>query len=278
MTEMSPLRQASLQIAVLTALVNAAEAKLQDARENAAPLFAAALNGDGTTQVKPVLPGGKSGQLGTITIKAGEQTVAVDQPALLRWADLHQATAYRDWVSPSCLTRPDVIEYLAARFPELVERGRLRDDWRAAQVKYAVAHDGVVEDPDGNSMRIADVETGPAEGNIVYRPGGKAIAAVAEAWSGGLIPPEIDLGPLALPAPKPDPGEPVEGVVVPQASEPWHDGLSDYERNYIDGVVDDLGHGRCRDWVFDKDTRQVTCSCGDELVPANAGWPRTEAA
>lgn len=262
----SPRRLAQLRIAALRALADEADEMWKRARAEAEPIFAAAADpdGEGISQMRPKLDGD---ELGLFTITAGPDGVEVDQAARVRWAKLHEKAAYHWYIDPTVLAMARVADLIRATFPELAE-WRIRDKWWADQVKIAAKHGGVVEDRDGNSMRIATVTTSKPTGEFRYVPSDQARSAVIAAWQEGRMPAELmeGLGRLALPAPPPpaaDPEVPLTGQVLPW-SDPAHQEEIARKLNLLMEVT---GHNHPGGgYTHDPATNEVQCSCGAILI------------
>jgi hypothetical protein len=199
---MTTPREAGFRVAVLDALSRRVDKALAAARAEAEPLFAAAREG-GATQLEVALPSGDP--VGKISIKAGKDTVTVDDDALLAWVKANRPEEIEDTISPAALSRPDVVAYVRKLHPELVAR-RVRPATRAKLLADLTDSGELVNETTGEAVKVRDVVKGKPNGAFALTfetaKGGKQSGRdqIAAAWQSGelsitdLITPAIEAG------------------------------------------------------------------------------------
>lgn len=199
---MTPPPDAPLRIAALDALSKRVNKALADARAEAEPEFAK-LRKAGFPQVEVKLPSGDV--VGKISIKAGQDTVTTDEDALLAWVEANKPEEIELAVSPSALTRPDVIAYVRKLHPELVGK-KIRPAYRA-KVLTELDEDGqLANETTGELVQISKVSKGEPTGAfaLTFEPAKKGKPngrdRIAAAWQStelvitDLIRPAIEAG------------------------------------------------------------------------------------
>jgi hypothetical protein len=189
---------AAFRIAVLDALSKRVNKALADARREAEPLFAAARSA-GSKQLDVKLPSGES--VGTVSIKAGEDTVRVHEQTLLDWVAANAPTEIETVVSPSALDRPDVVAYIRRFYPDLAVK-KVRPAYRTLLLGKLNGDGELIVEDTGEVVELADVKKGEPTGAFVLtwerakngKPAGRD--RVAEAWQSG----ELSLADLLMPA------------------------------------------------------------------------------
>ena len=216
-------RDAALRVAVLSCLLDAVKAEHGRARKAAEEVFAP-VRKDGTPQQRVLLPDGTD--IGLISIKAGAQSVQLDEPgALLEWCKANAPQHVEQYVTEGAFEMADVIALIAANFPNLVHE-RVRASGRTVLDKQMAETGGYVLNEDGEKTKLATVSQDDPTGAFSYRPAKGAQDRIMAEWAAGGLR-EIALGPLALPVPPPGPD--------PQGQETQADGDAG------DGEVPDLG-------------------------------------
>lgn len=191
-----------LRVAALDALSKRVNKALADARAEAEPGFAA-LRASGVTQLEVALPSGDV--VGKISIKAGQESVSIDEDALLAWVEANKPEEIEHSVSPSALTRPDVVAYVRKLHPDLVGK-KIRPAYRT-KVLAELDEDGqLANETTGELVQIRKVTRGKPTGAFALtfetakkgKPGGRD--QIANAWQTGemsiadLIHPAIEAG------------------------------------------------------------------------------------
>ncbi len=180
-------REAALKAAVLDTLAKRVSAALAEARRDAEPLFAA-VRKEGHPQVEITLPSGEV--VGKVSIKAGRETLVVDENALLAWVKANNPEELESTVSPAALTRPDVIAYVRKLHPDLVSH-KVRPAYRAKLVGGLNADGELVSETTGEVTKVAKTVKAAPTGEFAMtfekakngRPGGRD--QIANAWNSG---------------------------------------------------------------------------------------------
>lgn len=181
---MTTPRDAAFKVAVLDALAKRVASALTAARKEAEPLFAAARI-EGTKQLEVALPSGV--QVGTVSIKAGEDTTKVNEAAVLAWALDHAPTEVESVVSPAALDRPDVVAYVRRFYPELSAK-RVRAAYLTKLLTQLNPDGELVDEGTGEVTKLAEtVRTEPSGAFVLTfekakngQSGGRD--RIAEAW------------------------------------------------------------------------------------------------
>lgn len=191
-----------LRVAALDALSKRVNKALADARQEAEQGFAA-LRVAGVTQLEVALPSGDV--VGKISIKAGQDTVIDDEDALLAWVEANKPEEIEHSVSPSALTRPDVVAYVRKLHPDLVGK-KIRPAYRA-KLLASLDEDGqLANETTGELVQVRKVVKGKPTGAFALtfetakkgKPNGRD--QIAAAWQSGqlsitdLIRPAIEAG------------------------------------------------------------------------------------
>lgn len=199
---MTTPREVSLRIAALDALSKRVNKALAEARSEAEPMFAAARAG-GVTQIEVALPSGDP--VGKISIKAGQDVVRDDEDALLAWVLANAPEEVEHAVSPSALTRPDVVAYVRKLYPDLVGK-KIRPAYRAKLLGELDDEGQLVSETTGEVVKVREVVKGEPTGAFALtfetakkgKPTGRD--QIAAAWQSGelsitdLIRPAIEAG------------------------------------------------------------------------------------
>jgi|GEM_PF-5501828 len=195
-------RDAAFKVAVLDALSKRVNKALADARSDAEQQFAVARE-MGVTQLEVALPSGEP--VGKVSIKAGEESIVVDDGALLKWVEANRPEEIEPTVSTSALSKPDVVAYVRKLHPELVS-SRVRPATRAALLALLTDDGELVSETTGEVVKVREVVKRPASGAFMLTfekaakgkpPGRERIAA---SWQSGevsitdLIRPAIEAG------------------------------------------------------------------------------------
>lgn len=183
MTDTSVLEQHTLRLAILAADVAKAEAELEAAKKAAAPDFAAARS-RGTTQQRPVLPGGL--EIGLFSLFAGGKTVAVDDDELMLHVALNDPGEIEDFVPEAALRDKRVIDLVREHFPEYLSR-RITAAHRAALQKELEQNDGCVHDANGEMVKVAVVTQLAPTGRFQYKPDPQAAVRISQALAAGML-------------------------------------------------------------------------------------------
>jgi hypothetical protein len=157
---MSTPREAAFKVAVLDALAKRVNKALADARSEAEPLFAAARE-MGAMQIEVKLPSGA--QVGKVSIKAGEETITVDEDALLKWVEANCPEEIEHTVSATALQRPDVVAYVRKLYPDLVAP-RIRPAYRAKLLAELDDDGHLVSETTGEVVKVREVVRRPPTG------------------------------------------------------------------------------------------------------------------
>ncbi len=195
------LARAALEVAIRAARKDEAFKAYQAVRAAAEALFAQARN-RGVPQVELRLPDGT--KLGLISIRKGADIWDVDEDTLAAVAAGNDPADFEDVIDPKALRDREVIDLVAARFPELVT-ARIVPVARARYQREWEENGGKITDQSvGERVRVAEVEHMPATGEFAYRPASKAGTLIEEAIDAGLI---NEWGEVPEPAPDvPRPG------------------------------------------------------------------------
>jgi len=191
-------REVPLRIAALDALSKRVNKALADARQEAEPQFAA-LRAAGVTQLEVALPSGAV--VGKISIKAGQDTVTDDEDALLAWVEANKPEEIEHSVSPSALTRPDVIAYIRKLHPDLVGK-KIRPAYRTKLLAELDEDGQLANETTGELVQIRKVVKGQPTGAFALtfetakkgKPNGRD--QIANAWQTG----ELSITDLIRPA------------------------------------------------------------------------------
>jgi hypothetical protein len=191
-----------LRIAALDALSKRVNKALADARKEAEQGFAV-LRATGVKQLEVTLPSGDV--VGTISIKAGKDSVTDDEDALLAWVEANKPEEIEFAVSPSALTRPDVVAYVRKLHPDLVGK-KIRPAYKA-KLLASLDEDGqLANETTGELVQVRKVAKGQPTGEFALtfetakkgKPNGRD--QIANAWQSGdmsitdLIRPAIEAG------------------------------------------------------------------------------------
>lgn len=195
---MSTPREIALRVAALDALSKRVSKVLAEARAEAEPLFAA-LRSSGATQIEVTLPSGTP--VGKISLKAGQETVRTDEAALLAWVLANAPEEIEATVSPSALSRPDVIAYVRKLHPDLIGQ-KIRPAYRAKLLSGVNDVGELVSETTGEVVKVSEtVKSGPTGAFALTfetakkgKPGGRD--QVANAWQSG----ELSITDLIRPA------------------------------------------------------------------------------
>jgi hypothetical protein len=195
-----------LRVAALDALSKRVNKALADARQEAEPGFAA-LRVTGVKQLEVALPSGHV--VGTISIKAGQHSVTTDEDALLAWVEANKPEEIEHAVSPSALSRPDVIAYVRKLHPELVGK-KIRPAYKAKLLAELDDDGQLANETTGELVQVRTVTKGQPSGAFALtfetakkgKPNGRD--QIAAAWQSG----ELSITDLIRPAIEAaDPGE-----------------------------------------------------------------------
>lgn len=187
-----------LRIAALDALAKRVNKVLADTRGEAEPLFAAARK-TGTMQVEVVLPSGDA--VGKISIKAGQETLRVNDDALLAWVLANKPEETEVSVSAAALSRPDVVAYVRKLHPSLVGH-KVRPAYRAKLLAELTADGELISETTGEVVKVAETikadPTGAFALTFETAKKGKANGRdqIAAAWQSG----ELSITDLLRPA------------------------------------------------------------------------------
>lgn len=191
-------RESAFKVAVLDALSKRVSKTLADARRDAEPLFAA-VRAEGHPQIEVTLPSGAV--VAKVSIKAGRETVVVDDAALLAWVTANKPEELEATVSPAALSRPDVIAYVRKLHPELVGH-QVRPAYRAKLLAEVNADGELVSETTGEVTKVTQTVQAKPTGEFALtfetakngRPNGRD--RIAEAWNSG----ELSIADLLRPA------------------------------------------------------------------------------
>jgi hypothetical protein len=195
---MTTPRDAAFRVAVLDVLAKRVYAALAEARKEAEPVFAAARI-EGNKQIEVALPSGA--QVGTVSIKAGDDTVTVNEADVLTWVLDHAPGEIEHVITPSALDQPDVVAYIRRFYPELAAK-KVRTAYRTKLLGQLDDDGEFVDDATGEVVKLADAVKSDPSGAFVLtfekakngKPSGRD--RIAEAWQSG----ELSLVDLLLPA------------------------------------------------------------------------------
>lgn len=199
---MTTPREIPLRVAALDALSKRVNRALADARQEAEPGFAA-LRAAGVTQIEVALPSGDV--VGKISIKASQDVVRDDEDALLAWVLANKPEEIEHAVSPSALTRPDVVAYVRKLHPDLVGK-KIRPAYKAKLLAELDDEGQLVSETTGEVVKVRKVIKGQPTGAFALtfetakrgKPNGRD--QIADAWQTGavsitdLIRPAIEAG------------------------------------------------------------------------------------
>jgi len=178
------LARAALEVAIRAARKDEAFKAYQAVRVSAEALFAQARN-RGVPQVELRLPDGT--KLGLISIRKGAEVWTVDEDTLAAVAAGNDPADFEDVIDPKALRDREVIDLIAAHYPELVT-ARISPVARARYQREWEENGGKVTDQSiGERVQVAEVEHMPATGEFAYRPASKAGTLIDEAIGAGLI-------------------------------------------------------------------------------------------
>jgi hypothetical protein len=187
-----------LRIAALDALSKRVNKALADARKEAEPSFAAD-RAAGVKQLEVTLPSGDV--VGLISIKAGKDSITDDEEALLAWVEANKPEEIEHSVSPSALTRPDVVAYVRKLHPNLVGK-KIRPAYKA-KLLASLDEDGqLANETTGELVQVRKVVKGKPTGEFALtfesakkgKPNGRD--QIANAWQTG----ELSITDLIRPA------------------------------------------------------------------------------
>ncbi|MFB4280796.1 hypothetical protein ACBJ59_36290 [Nonomuraea sp. MTCD27] len=195
---MTTPRDAAFRVAVLDVLAKRVSAALTEARKEAEPVFAAA-RVEGNKQIEVALPSGT--QVGTVSIKASDDTVNVNEADVLAWVLDNAPGEVEPVISSSALDQPDVVAYIRRFYPELASK-RVRPAYRSKLLGQLNDDGELVDEATGEVVKLADtVKSGPSGAFVLTfekakngKPAGRD--RIAEAWQSG----EVDIRDLILPA------------------------------------------------------------------------------
>ncbi|WP_326646588.1 hypothetical protein OG884_18340 [Streptosporangium sp. NBC_01755] len=201
---MTTPREAALRVAVLDALAKRVNKSLADARGEAEQLFAVARAG-GATQIEVALPSGAA--VGKVSIKAGQESIRVDEAALLKWVLANQPEEIEAEVSPSALSRPDVIAYVRKLHPDLM-RQKVRPAYRAKLLAEVNESGELASETTGEVVKVSETVKSDPTGAFALtfetakkgKPNGRD--QIAAAWQSG----ELSITELIRPAIEGAPG------------------------------------------------------------------------
>lgn len=199
---MTTPREIPLRVAALDALSKRVNRALADARQEAEPGFAA-LRAAGVTQIEVALPSGDV--VGKISIKASQDVVRDDEDALLAWVLANKPEEIEFAVSPSALTRPDVVAYVRKLHPDLVGK-KIRPAYKAKLLTELDGEGQLVSETTGEVVKVREVVKGKPTGAFALtfetakngKPNGRD--QIANAWQtdglsiADLIRPAIEAG------------------------------------------------------------------------------------
>lgn len=175
-------KQHSVRIAALRVLGDEVKAAQSLARKEGETVFAAARKELGMKSVEVTLSDGTP--LGSVAIKAGPKSVAVDEPALF---DLVAATKPGEIVEelkPGAESDPELLEWVKANRPGLIQR-KVRDSYKAKVLKGADADGQVVNTVTGELVTVVEVTHEAPTGAFAYTPCAGAAEAIMRAWRAG---------------------------------------------------------------------------------------------
>lgn len=195
---MATPREAAFRVAVLDALHRRVKKALDQARAEAAPVFAE-FRRQGSTQVEVALPSGE--RVGTVSIKAGGETLVVDEEALLKWVLNTRPDEVEVSVSSAALSRPDVVAYVRKFHPHLVEQ-KVRPSYRTVLLEQLTEDGELIDHATGEVAKVAERRRRDPDGSFQLtfasagngRPNGRD--RIAEAWQSG----ELSIADVLLPA------------------------------------------------------------------------------
>lgn len=180
-------RDAAFQAAILDALHKKIGAELAKLRTAAGPVFALAATKDGTQSLAVKLPDGTT--VAKVHIGQGSDAIRWDEDALLDYAREHVSSEVETVVSPSALTRPDVVAYVRRFHPDLMQP-RVRPAWRA-KAEGELTDDGELVDVNGELHQVAEKVKGVPDGSfrLDFAKATKSAAngrdLIAAAWRAG---------------------------------------------------------------------------------------------
>lgn len=183
MTDVSVLEQHALRLAILADDVAKAAAALEAAKQEAAPDFAVA-RARGTTQQRPVLPGGF--EVGLFSLFAGGKAVDVNEDEVMLHVALTDPGEIEDYVSEAALRDKRVVDLIGEHCPEYLAR-RVTAVHRAALQKELEQNDGCVHDANGELVRVATITQLPPTGRFQYKPDPQAAVRISQALAAGTL-------------------------------------------------------------------------------------------
>ena len=208
------LARAALEVAIRAARKDEAYKAYQAVRASAEALFAQARN-RGVPQVELRLPDGT--KLGLISIRKGADVWTVDEDTLAAVAAGNDPADFEDVIDPKALRDRNVIDLIAAHYPDLVT-ARISPVARARYQREWEENGGKITDQSiGERVQVAEVEHMPATGEFAYRPASKAATLIDEAIAAGLI---NEWGEIAADEETPDVPRPGAGTDEASADPP----------------------------------------------------------
>ncbi|MEV0382311.1 hypothetical protein [Nonomuraea sp. NPDC050643] len=191
-------REAAFRVAVLDTLSKRVSAALAAARTEAEPLFAVAHEA-GFPQVEMKLPSGET--VGKVSIKAGEESIIIDEAALLKWVEANCPEEIEQTVSTAALSKPDVAAYVRKLHPDLVS-SRIRPAYRTKLLTEITDDGELVNETTGEVVKVREANTEAPTGAFVLsferagkgKPNGRD--RIANAWQTG----ELSITDLLRPA------------------------------------------------------------------------------
>jgi len=167
MSEPVTAREHALLVAALEALADAVAAEYEKARKAAEPVFAAKYADDANDRQMIVLPSGE--KVGSVTIKAPPQDIAMDPGVLLAWAVEHcRETAVEEYILPQAVSSPEVIAAVKAACPDVV-RKHVRPDRQKAMLAEIARTGGWLHDKERDEKeKVAEVTPGTATGAFTF--------------------------------------------------------------------------------------------------------------
>lgn len=175
-------KQHSLRIAALRVLSDEVKTAQMAARGEAEKVFAAARNDLGMKSVAVTLDDGTP--LGSVAIKAGAKTVAVDEPALFELVADSAPDELVEVLKPGAETDPELLEWVKANRPALIH-SKVRDSYRVKVVKDANADGQVLNTTTGELVKVVEVSYELPTGAFAYTPCAGAAEAIMRAWQRG---------------------------------------------------------------------------------------------
>lgn len=211
------LNREGLRVAIAGLRQDDRSAAWKAARTAAEQIFAVARR-HGTPQHRVTL--GDGTELGLVSIEKGATHYAVNEGELLLLIAMTEPSQLEDYVDPSALTNPRIIEALAEHVPQVVKR-RIRPARRAellAELEDQRGH--VLNQKTGELVEVAAVTDHEATGKFSYSPDRKKAAALRAALDAGLITEEGEIVTPRQAAPAP------MATVTPPAAPPARKALA----------------------------------------------------